>query len=248
MHRNYKKPVERSNFEELPLLEDFHGKVAQRYGMTPSTDLPLEFIQKQYEAEAEEETDKSKVKKEEKEQERDTSFETYTIKTALCVEVREGKIHIFMPPLKYAEHYLDLLTSIELAAAKTNVKVVIEGYEPPFDNRLTKLSLSPDPGVLEVNIHPAKSWKEILNNYDTLFEDARQSRLGTEKFMLDGKHTGTGGGNHITIGGVTPADSPLLRRPDLLRSLITYWQVHPGTFLFVLVSVYRANQSGATSR
>jgi uncharacterized protein (DUF2126 family) len=128
---------------------------------------------------------------------------------------------------------MDLLASIEQTAEMLKVKVVIEGYEMPRDNRVTKLSLSPDPGVLEVNIHPAKSWNELVNNYDILFEQARLSRLSSEKFMLDGKHTGTGGGNHITIGGITPAESPLLRRPDLLRSLITYWQHHPGlSYLF----------------
>jgi uncharacterized protein (DUF2126 family) len=162
-----------------------------------------------------------------------TTFEAHVVKTALCIEVREGKIHLFMPPLTYVEHYMDLLASIEKTAEKLNLKVVIEGYEMPRDNRVTKLSLSPDPGVLEVNIHPAKSWKDLVNNYDILFEEARLSRLSSEKFMLDGKHTGTGGGNHITIGGITPADSPLLRRPDLLRSLITYWQHHPGlSYLF----------------
>jgi uncharacterized protein (DUF2126 family) len=133
-----------------------------------------------------------------------------------------------MPPIHYAEHYLDMLASVEAAVEKLGLKVVIEGYEPPRDNRIVKIGVSPDPGVVEVNIHPARSWKELVNNYDVLFEQARLSRLSSEKFMLDGKHTGTGGGNHITIGGVTPADSPLLRRPDLLRSLITYWQNHPG--------------------
>jgi uncharacterized protein (DUF2126 family) len=171
--------------------------------------------------------------KKKKEVEPEPTFDVFTIKTALCIEVRNGKLCLFMPPLKYAEHYLDLIASIESTAEKLNLKILIEGYEPPNDYRLTKISLAPDPGVLEVNIHPAKSWPELVNNYDILFEQARLSRLGTEKFNLDGKHTGTGGGNHITIGGTTPSDSPLLRRPDLLRSLITYWQHHPGlSYLF----------------
>ena len=227
------KPVERSPFEELAALENFSDKVEKRHDLAiPKEDLPKEFFQAAYPKE--EETEESKKDKKEKPKEEVVpTFETFIVKTALCIEPRDGKLYLFMPPLKYLEHYIDLLTSIEAATAKLNLKVIIEGYEPPFDHRVTKLSVSPDPGVLEVNIHPAKSWKQLVNNYDVLFEQARLSRLGSEKFMLDGKHTGTGGGNHITIGGSTPADSPLLRRPDLLRSLITYWQHHPGlSYLF----------------
>jgi uncharacterized protein (DUF2126 family)/transglutaminase-like putative cysteine protease len=220
--------VERSPFEELPALLNMHEVAATRYEKPVAvTDPPREFTHRKVKTNGKKDSDKDEVPEEA------PLFDVYTVKTAICVEVRQGGIYVFMPPLKYAEHYLDLLASIESAAAKTKVKVVIEGYEPPQDYRLTKLSLSPDPGVLEVNIHPATSWKDLVNNYDTLFEQARLSRLGTEKFMLDGKHTGTGGGNHITIGGITPSDSPLLRRPDLLRSLVTYWQHHPGlSYLF----------------
>ncbi len=226
------RKVERSTFEDLPPLENFHARAGQRYSQ-PVTDqvLPREFYQELYpEEEDEEGKKKSGVKPAEK---FEPVFEVFTIKTALCIEVRDGKLYFFMPPLTHVEHYFDLLASIEAAAEKLDLKVIIEGYEPPYDNRISKLSLSPDPGVLEVNIHPAKTWKELVNHYDILFDQARLSRLGTEKFMLDGKHNGTGGGNHITIGGSTPADSPLLRRPDLLRSLITYWQHHPGlSYLF----------------
>jgi len=228
------KPVERSTFEELPALENFHATVESRYEKPgEASELPKEFYQSSYVME-EEDDDKAKKKSPpEKEEEPETTFDVYTIKTALSIELREGKIYVFMPPLFYAEHYLDLLAAIESSAQRLDLKVVIEGYGPPHDNRLTKLSLAPDPGVLEVNVHPAKSWNELVNNYDILFEQARLSRLGAEKFMLDGKHTGTGGGNHITLGGNTPADSPLLRRPDLLRSMIAYWQHHPGlSYLF----------------
>ena len=155
------------------------------------------------------------------------------IKTALTVQVREGNLYVFMPPLKHASEYIALLDTIELVASAMHVPVAIEGYAPPRDPRLRVLGVTPDPGVIEVNVHPAASWRELMATTSVLYEEARQARLGTEKFMLDGRHTGTGGGNHVTLGGATPADSPLLRRPDLLQSLVTYWQNHPAlSYLF----------------
>ncbi len=154
-------------------------------------------------------------------------------RTALCCEVREGRLHVFVPPQAYLEDYLDLIGAIEATAAELQTPLWVEGYPPPYDPRLQALKVTPDPGVIEVNIHPAKDWEELVANTHTLYEEARLSRLGTEKFMLDGRHTGTGGGNHVTLGGPTPADSPMLRRPDLLKSLIAYWLNHPAlSYLF----------------
>jgi len=155
------------------------------------------------------------------------------IKTALTVQVRQGNLYVFMPPLKFADEYIALLGAVELTASAMRTPVAIEGYAPPRDPRLRVLAVTPDPGVIEVNVHPASSWRELMATTSVLYEEARQTRLGTEKFMLDGRHTGTGGGNHVTLGGATPADSPLLRRPDLLQSLLTYWQNHPAlSYLF----------------
>jgi uncharacterized protein (DUF2126 family) len=151
----------------------------------------------------------------------------WIIRTALCVEPRDGRLHIFMPPVEKVEDYLDLVAGIETAVTELGTPVIIEGETPPRDPRLNKLAVTPDPGVIEVNMHPSKSWDELVERTTVLYEEARQTRLGTEKFMLDGRHTGTGGGNHIIIGGDTPKESPVLRRPDLLRSLLAYWQNHP---------------------
>jgi uncharacterized protein (DUF2126 family)/transglutaminase-like putative cysteine protease len=200
---------ERSLFEDHPPLQEFHGEVAQRYSQWVEAPPEHEGIHEQ-------------------------QLEYVDIiHTALCVEARDGFIYIFLPPLTDLEHYLDLIASIENTAKALNMPVLIEGYEPPHDPRLLRFSLSPDPGVIEVNIHPANNWDELVRNTTILYEEAHYARLGTEKFMLDGRHTGTGGGNHVTLGGSTPSDSPLLRRPDLLRSLITYWQHHPSlSYLF----------------
>jgi uncharacterized protein (DUF2126 family) len=155
------------------------------------------------------------------------------VRTALCVEPREGVLHVFMPPIGLLEDYLDLLQAIESVADELDQPVRIEGYTPPSDFRLEKFTVTPDPGVIEVNIHPQSNWRALVNTTTALYEEARESRLASEKFMLDGRHSGTGGGNHVTLGGATARESPLLRRPDLLGSLVGYFHDHPAlSYLF----------------
>jgi uncharacterized protein (DUF2126 family)/transglutaminase-like putative cysteine protease len=158
---------------------------------------------------------------------------SWLTRTALCVEPREGILRVFMPPLEQLEEYLDLTAAIEETAAELSLPLQLEGYHPPNDHRLSRIQVTPDPGVIEVNIHPAHSWREVVATTTAVYEEAKASRLTSDKFMIDGRHSGTGGGNHFTLGGPSAPDSPFLRRPDLLRSFTSYWLNHPAlSYLF----------------
>lgn len=172
------------------------------------------------------------------------SLEEYHTRTALCVEPRNGNLRVFLPPIKSLEGWLHLIYAIEQTALETDLPIVIEGYEAPSDPRLNRFKITPDPGVIEVNFHPSSQFEEIVEKTKILYDESYQLKLTAEKFLIDGRHSGTGGGNHITLGGETVGDSPFLRKPSLLRSLVSYWQNHPGlSYLFSGMFIGPTSQS-----
>ena len=156
-------------------------------------------------------------------------------------------LHVFMPPLRALDDYLDLLAAGEATAAELRMKVIIEGYPPPRDARLKMLQVTPDPGVIEVNIHPASNWDQLVGNTEYLYQSAHETWLSSEKFMLDGRHTGTGGGNHLVLGGAArrqsiPATPRPAGEPDCVLAQPSFAVVP------VFRPLYRTDEPGAARR
>jgi len=184
------------------------ARFPERFGQTPSPD-PLPAVPK------------------------DAASATELIRPSLCAQVREGRTHVFLPYVPVLADFLDLVAAVEETAQHLSMPVWVEGYPAPHDTRMRAFSLTPDPGVLEVNLPPTSAWDDLESLNAMLADEAQKHRLIAGKFAYDGGHLATGGGSHITVGGPSVAESPILRRPDLLRSMVTFWQNHPSlSYLF----------------
>jgi uncharacterized protein (DUF2126 family)/transglutaminase-like putative cysteine protease len=154
------------------------------------------------------------------------------IRTALAVEPRGGALCVFLPPLPNAARALALIEVIDAARDATDLEVLLEGYAPSGPE-LVGFTITPDPGVIEVNLPPASSFEEHARLISHVFDAALETGLHAEKYLLDGRQAGSGGGNHITLGGPSARESPFIADPRLLASLVTFVQHHPSlSYLF----------------
>lgn len=155
------------------------------------------------------------------------------VRTALCVEPRGGALQVFLPPLATAADFEELVAAVDEARRALGVEAGLEGYPPPPGPELVRIGVTPDPGVVEVNLPPTEGTRDHVQLVEGVYAAALRAGLTAEKYLHDGRMAGSGGGHHLTLGGPTPAESPFLLRPDLLASLITFLQHHPSmSYLF----------------
>jgi uncharacterized protein (DUF2126 family) len=193
---------ERCHFEERPLLAEIYGEPTSRLTSYTQGAAPPES------------TDSDEAT-------------TRPPRTALCVQVRDGLLHVFLPPLTHLEHWLDLVAAVEATAAELGLPARLEGYEPPEDFRLGRLTLEPESGVLRVALPAAESWDRLSGFVSAVYREAEALGLRAERIAPDGRRQPPGGNADIVLGGEQPPLSPFLLRPQLLHSLIAYWQRHP---------------------
>ena len=173
-----------------------------------------------------------------------TVEEEGTVRTALCAEVRAGVLHVFLPPVPRTEDFLRLVEAVERTARQLGHPVRLEGYPPPADPRLDACLVTPDPGVIEVNLPVTERFDDYVSLMETVTDAANHAGLTTEKYQLDGRETGSGGGHHLTLGGPTTEESAFLSRPALLAGLLRYLQNHPAlSYLFTGLFVGPTSQA-----
>jgi len=163
----------------------------------------------------------------------------------VCRDAQRRAATFSLPPARELEHYLELVSGGGGRGGSAGAPIILEGYEPPNDPRIGNFRVTPDPGVIEVNVQPSADWEKLSERTAFLYEAARESRLAAEKFMLDGRHTGTGGGNHFVLAVASTPDSPFLRRPDLLRSLVKLLAQSSVALLSLFRVVRRSHLAGA---
>ncbi len=163
---------------------------------------------------------------------------------ALTVEIREGCVAIFVPPLLTAA-YLELLGLIERILTKLKLQdCILSGYAPPADQALPTIGFASDPGVLEINLAPCATWSDYDRQLKQLYAAAHDVGLTARKLQFNGRETGTGGGAHIVFGGPEGLLSPFFAFPRLLPSLIRYLQHHPA-LSFAFTGLYMGPSSQA---
>ncbi len=167
------------------------------------------------------------------------------LRRALTIELRDGTQRVFLPPLLQPA-FRELLDRLSALLARHGVgKVFFEGYLPSDEAAAwTRVGLTADPGVLEVNVPPCETWQDYHRWLVILEETGRTVDLRSWKQNPQGNDAGTGGGNHLLFGGPSLDENPFFTRPGWVASLLRYFQAHPAlAYLFTGVYVGASSQA-----
>ncbi len=153
--------------------------------------------------------------------------------TAICVEYREDRLCVFLPPLPDLGQFQRLLKAVDQTASELGLPVLLEGYGPPPSPALELLTAEPETGTLRLRLPLTTSWQQELDWLEDAYRLAGRLGLATQQRYEDGRREPLGQRSTRTLGGPEPASSPFLFKPALLRSLILFWQHHPSlSYLF----------------
>jgi len=89
------------------------------------------------------------------------------------------------------------------------------------------LIVTPDPGVVEVNMAPAADLGTYARWAALVHQAAGEAGLSPLRYRYNGELVDSGGGGQLTFGGPSPEASPFFRRPWLLPGLLRYLNRHP---------------------
>jgi uncharacterized protein (DUF2126 family) len=154
-------------------------------------------------------------------------------RTALCFELRAGRLHVFLPPLHTFERYVEMIAAIDETLSAMDMAAFLEGYDPPDDPRLPHLAIEPDVGVLRVSIPESRGWQRHAELLHLVYDECAELGLRAYRSLAGGERTPVRSCAPLAIRGADARDNPLLRQPRLLRDLIRRWQSHPSlSYLF----------------
>jgi uncharacterized protein (DUF2126 family) len=151
-----------------------------------------------------------------------------SLRRALTVECRQGHLEIFIPPLQEAPFAALLHILADLTKRLRLKDILFCGYAPDDpEKKLVATGLAADPGVLEVNLAATTDWESYAREMSMVYRQAERVGLCARKLHFNGQEQGTGGGSHLTFGGLTEASNPFAGSPQFLVNVLRYWQQHP---------------------
>jgi len=142
--------------------------------------------------------------------------------------VEDGCVVLELPAYRSVDLFAAFLGVLAGACRSVELPaLILRGHPPPVDDRVAFATITPDPGVIEVNMAPCRSVAELYAAQRAIHAAAVGERLSARRRHFNGEVTDSGGGGHLTFGGRHPEQSPFFVHPHLLPRLLSYLSHHP---------------------